>query len=380
MANFGQDNQYLKPGHPSALKDYSHASKTFATNGYELSPKLKFLFHVYFNINTSGIPALQKAFGSTDVASISLAVKTVELPKFKIDTTSLNQYNRKRIIQSKIHYEPTRITFHEDQGDLIRSLWYNYYSYYYKDPTKSYNNVSSGSVGQIYSLSNGFNYNTEDQYSPVLQSADWGYIGESPSDATAQGGDGKPKFFRDITIYGMNQKKYSAWTLINPMITQWNGDTYSYEEGGGTMQNDVTIEYETVKYYTGDVGAGHPSNSVYGFGGAHYDTESSGITTSAGQKTVYKQGSIRQANNGTAQDLQRTGFAQSYGSVQAPNIAYNTPQMPNPLQTYAPQVQQGLPPTVLGSLSPSIPIVTNSPNGAVFPNAPEGFPNFNTGF
>jgi hypothetical protein len=33
------------------LRDYTHASKTFRTNGYQYSPKFKFLFHVYFDIN-----------------------------------------------------------------------------------------------------------------------------------------------------------------------------------------------------------------------------------------------------------------------------------------------------------------------------------------
>jgi hypothetical protein len=33
------------------LRDYTHASKTFRPDSYALSPKLKFLFHVVFNIN-----------------------------------------------------------------------------------------------------------------------------------------------------------------------------------------------------------------------------------------------------------------------------------------------------------------------------------------
>ncbi len=41
------------------LRDYQHASKTFRTNAYGYSPKFKFLFHVYFDINKDYIGATQ---------------------------------------------------------------------------------------------------------------------------------------------------------------------------------------------------------------------------------------------------------------------------------------------------------------------------------
>mgnify|MGYP003352884534 FL=1 len=33
------------------LRDFTHAAKTFLPNNYENAPKLKFLFHVVFEIN-----------------------------------------------------------------------------------------------------------------------------------------------------------------------------------------------------------------------------------------------------------------------------------------------------------------------------------------
>ena len=38
------------------LRDYTHASKTFRTNSYQNTPKLKFLFHTYFETNTQAFP------------------------------------------------------------------------------------------------------------------------------------------------------------------------------------------------------------------------------------------------------------------------------------------------------------------------------------
>ena len=57
---FGQD--FLKGFGPGeGLADYAHAAKTFLTNGYEFAPRSKFLFHVYFTINTAYVPLLASA-------------------------------------------------------------------------------------------------------------------------------------------------------------------------------------------------------------------------------------------------------------------------------------------------------------------------------
>jgi hypothetical protein len=100
---FGQD--FLKGFFGNDyLKDYSHASKTFTTAGYENSPKFKFLFHVFFNINTTQLPRMQNnlLYTAGEQSTIGMLVKNIELPKFRIDTEVMNQYNRKRVIQKKI--------------------------------------------------------------------------------------------------------------------------------------------------------------------------------------------------------------------------------------------------------------------------------------
>ena len=361
------------------LKDYTHASKTFETNGYQLTPRFKFLFHVFFNINTAQIPQLQAAYGSGEIATIGLMVKTVDLPKFKIDTAVMNQYNRKRVVQTKMHYEPSRVVFHDDQSDLIRNMWYNYYTYYYKDPSQQYQGVSatSGTIGQLQTLSNGFNYNQSDIYSQSRLSADWGYIGESYTDGTNTGttASGKPPFFRDITIYGLSQKKYAAWTLINPLITQWNSDTYDYSEGAGTMQNEMSIEYETVKYYSGAIGAQQPSNTVAGFADpAHYDIMPSGITRPGGQQSVFGQGGLIDGITGTVNDLQalasgQGGLQNVIGAVQNAGTTYNTFKNKNINSILKPELQQEAYNIAAYTLPNGTRATVNAANGMLFPRA-----------
>jgi hypothetical protein len=322
---FGQD--FLKAFFGNDyLKDYRHASKTFRTNGYENAPRFKFLFHVYFNINTSAIPQLARIFDAGEQSTIGLLVKNIELPKYKLDVETLNQYNRKRLVQKKIEYQPIKAVFHDDGGDLIRTMWYNYFAYYYKDPSQAYGNqqANNGSMGPNAVVANGFNYNNRDIYEGNRAVNDWGYIGESYQDGTTSTG-GKPAFFRDIQIYGFNQHRYVNYTLINPMISEWNHDDYDYAEGDGVMENTVTINYETVKYYTGGIGGVRPDTNVQGFGDpAYYDQEPSPLSRPGGTQSILGQGGLLDAGIGIFQDLSTGGPMGVIGAVQTAGRAYGT--------------------------------------------------------
>jgi len=98
MPTFGQEFSQGFFGNNS-LRDYQHASRVFTTNAYELKPRFKFLFHVSFTLNVEQIPALRAVLGNDEIQNLSYVVKTVDLPKYTIDQETLNQYNRKRVIQ-----------------------------------------------------------------------------------------------------------------------------------------------------------------------------------------------------------------------------------------------------------------------------------------
>jgi hypothetical protein len=321
---FGQD--FLKAFFGNDyLKDYTHASKTFRTAGYENAPRLKFLFHVYLTVNDS-IPALRNIYTNNESATLGLLVKSVDLPRYQIDVETLNQYNRKRLVQKKINYQPITCTFHDDGGDLIRNLWYNYYAYYYKDPNQPYAGTpsqGSGSIGPNTTLSQGFSYNSRDIYenSRVGGVNDWGYVGESYNDGTT----GKPPFFRDIQIYGFNQHKYVSYVLVNPMITEWQHDTYDYSQGGGIMENRMTIAYETVKYYEGGIGRARPDTYAKGFANPqYYDQVQSPLNRPGGTQSILGQGGLLDAGIGIYQDLNARNLAGVIGAVQKAGTAYQT--------------------------------------------------------
>ena len=321
---FGQD--FLKAFFGNDyLKDYRHAAKTFRTDGYSNSPRFKYLFHVYFNLNTD-IPGLRDAFSVGEQSTIGLLVKSIELPKFTLDTEVLNQYNRKRIIQKKITYDPVSVTFHDDGGDLIRNLWFNYYSYYYKDPSQKYGSVpnTNGNNGPSATVSNGSNYTTRDIYANNRLVNDWGYIGENYFDGT-DSVNGKPAFFRDITVYGFNQHKWVSYVLINPLITTWSHDRYEYSQDTGIMENQMQISYELVKYYRGAIGGSRPDTNVQGFADpAVYDQEQSPLSRPGGTRSVLGQGGLLDAGIGIIGDLSTNSVAGVLGAVQKAGTAAQT--------------------------------------------------------
>jgi hypothetical protein len=372
MSSFGQD--FLKGfTATNSLRDYTHASKTFRTNAYELKPRFKFLFHVQFTLNVEEIQALKnsKIFGPTQISTLSLAVKTVDLPKYSIDVATLNQYNRKRIVQTKINYEPVNITFHDDGGDNIREMWYQYYSYYYKDPAQQYipnAPISYGTVGNSTTKTNGFSYNNRDIYEQnrVGSVSDWGYIGENFMDGT-QTASGKPPFFKDIQIIGFDQHKYARYILINPLITNWNHDTYDYSQGNGTMQHSMTIRYETVKYLNG--GLGKPDKNISWPDTAHYDNVPSPLARGGSTASVFGQGGLLSTGEGILADLQSGSVAGLIGAAQKAGATYNTFKGKN-LKSIVQSEAVSLGKQAIGQFGPNATrSVINKADGWVFPTA-----------
>ena len=308
------------------VRDYTHASKTFVTNGYGYAPKFKFLFHVYFDINKSLIGATQNW---PEDQNFGLAVKSIQLPKYTFDVQTLNQYNRKRLVQTKIKYDPINVTFHDDNANLIRRMWYTYYSYYYKDATQIDSDTANSNPGDFGEGGTGNRYdlNHRNIYDPsITGSDDWGYIGETGNSPQTNVGAGlgvsKAPFFNSINIYGFNQHNFALYKLINPMIESFSHDTYDYSAASGTMENQMTLNYETVKYFEGALNGKSPDQIVKSFGTeAHYDRTLSPIARPGSNANILGQGGLVSAGGGILSDLESGNIL---GAIQKAGAAKNT--------------------------------------------------------
>jgi hypothetical protein len=112
--------------------------------------------------------------------------------------------------------------------------------------------------------------------------------------------------------------------LVNPLISAWNHDTYEYSSNDGIMKNTMTIQYETVKYYSGAIGASRPDINVEGFADpALYDVRPSFLGATGSTSTVTGQGSQLQVGQGKIQDLQAGTVASPVGGAQRADVLYS---------------------------------------------------------
>jgi len=264
-------NRYLRPSRTVnildndtegtvILRDYTHAKKIFIDNDYKLSPKYNFLFYVEFDLN----PAVSNV-STLSAQQMGMIVKSVNLPKFTIGVKEHNAYNRKNYVQNNIKYDPVTIKFHDDQSDLIRNFWYDYYSYYYRDPDYA------DATYQIPTK-----YNTRATFN-------WGYTPRANAGAAGASSDNfqEYQYIQAIRIYSLYQKYFSEYELVNPIITSFKHGEHVNGEGG-LLEHDMTLQFETVKYLTGYT----TPNTVGGYTTLNYDTSPSVISPYAGVNLI----------------------------------------------------------------------------------------------
>jgi hypothetical protein len=232
------------------LKDFAHGQRLFAANQNRLSPKFSFLYHVFFEINQN-IGAMYEP-GKDPVKELGMLVKSVDLPKFDVETKTLNAYNQHITVQTGIKYNPVSIQFHDDSANIVRNFWEDYMTFYYADA------VNTQANADLMRKNRYLNFRT----------TSWGF---QPTSST--------NYLRSVKIYSLSMDQYSLYTLVNPIIDSWTHGSHAAGQNefiGHTM----TLNYEYVKYEDGYVGADTSGGEVKvdGLGDIHYDKATSMLT------------------------------------------------------------------------------------------------------
>lgn len=235
-------------GSSETIRDFRHASKLFVANNYELAPKYAWLYHVFFRINPNvmlrGLPLKNIEAG--------MLVKSVDLPKFKTNSKTLNAYNRKQIVLGKIEYDPVQLVLHDDTANVVRDMWADYLRYYYRD---------NDNDAAKFANANTYDHRT---------SSSWGF--------TPQQAGAAQNFFTSIDIYSMTNKKFAKYQLLNPKIDSFGHGRHEASNGTGTLEHTMSISYEGVLYSSGSTRGGQ----IDGFGNEHYDTQPSPLSPLGG--------------------------------------------------------------------------------------------------
>ena len=107
----------------------------------------------------------------------------------------------------------------------------------------------------------------------------------------------------------MARKSYTAFTLINPIISGWQHDTMD-NSVSDTVSNTMTLDYETVHYSRGTVGKGGPK----GFSEEHYDkTPSPNSLMGGGASSLLGVGGVLAGGMSVLGDISNDGV--TFGTV-----------------------------------------------------------------
>lgn len=266
-------NQFLTQlGSGQNIKNYAHARHVFVDNNYELSPKYSWLFHVSFELNSE-----LSQYDRYKLLEAGMLVKSVNLPKFSVDTKVMNAYNRVDVVQNKINYDPVRVVLHDDSADVIRDLWFEYFNLYYRD-----SDHTLPTYGQNHKYA-------------ARQTQSWGY---NPSRAAVNGIP--DRLINSVRILSLHQRKFSEYVLVNPTIKSFEHGEHDNSRTDGTMEHTMTLEYETVLYGYGFVSPGENTD----FATLRYDRTPSPLTPQGGgTQSVLGPGGLLSAVDGVTNQM-----------------------------------------------------------------------------
>lgn len=231
------------------MRDARHAHNLYTEHTFALAPKAKFLYHVLFQPRPDvGDNTTKNTFKFQK--EIGVLAKNTDLPSFRVSVENKQQYNRKKNVQTRIDYQDVNITLHDDNTGITRSLLEEYYRYYFNDGNLD---INKGAFAP-----RDINYET------------------TPKKYGLSTGTVMP-FFANITIYQLARRKWNAYTLVNPLLTQWDHGNMDQSAGAEFNEHKITVAYESVLYTRGEV---NEQGEPIGFGDAdtRYDQVMSPIT------------------------------------------------------------------------------------------------------
>jgi len=129
------DPQYL-------IRDNQYARRNMSSGTTLVKiPKQKHTFMCYLKCNQSAVESVLPNYkqyndGRVD-PSIFGQIEAVDVPSINYEIDEIDQYNRKRLVQKKVNYEPLTIVFYDDGNSNVHSILEGYFRYYYGDARNS---------------------------------------------------------------------------------------------------------------------------------------------------------------------------------------------------------------------------------------------------
>ena len=236
MSLFGKVLDIFGPG-GSNNKFYARDFR----NAYTLRPdqnppRQKFQGYVNFVLNRSLYADTQ--YGTDNSAfrlQIGSLVRTATLPEVEFKTETKNEYNRKRIVNTGVEYQPVDIKVFDTVNNEWLTLFMKYFSYHYLNPRSKQYNSDQRDVGEnpIEALrSNDF------------AGSKFGASGKWNSNQFGYNLNLVSNFFERIDYVLYHGNRGVQYSLTNPVLTRFRTGEIDYSSPE-VMEFDLTFEYES---------------------------------------------------------------------------------------------------------------------------------------
>ena len=211
-------------------------------------PRQKFQGYVNFIVNRSLYGESWYNDNASFRTQISSLVRTASLPELEFKTETKNQYNRKRIVNTSVEYQPVDIKVIDTINNEWLILFMKYYSYHYMNPRNkqggSRDDVGRGAIGDFggrESPTQGAGAeNTESHFGQ--ENSGWN------SNSYGFNLNLTSTFFERIDYVLYHGNKAVQYSLFNPTLTRFRTGELDYSSSE-VMEFDMTFEYESFNIY-----------------------------------------------------------------------------------------------------------------------------------
>lgn len=238
MANYhkGQKIGQPGPGDKSGQTFFYGASEAPRVHGitsarYANNPRFKNQYFVAFKYSNL---ATEVGIDPRDTVGITHRVRSIDAPKFDIETETLNQYNKPRLLPTKINYSPVTITFWDDKSNEVTNFWKQIYEFYFHNGRRTHESQYSTRDSNVVSDALG------NSHAPLGYQNYGYYIGNKVDTMN---------LFLYMSLYLVANRQCHRIDLLNPYLQSMSHDQFSQDMSAELAQNTVTWGYENVVYY-----------------------------------------------------------------------------------------------------------------------------------
>ena len=168
---------------------------------------------------------------------MSSLVRTADLPQVEFQTQTMNEYNKKKIVNTGVQYQPVTITVADTVSNAWLTLIMKYFAYHYMNPrnkgVEGDRDINSQAIGEGGADFIGSQY---------------GAGGPFDSNKYGYNVNLNPNFFERIDYVLYHAQKGVQYSLINPVMTGFTHNQLDYSSNE-LMEFTMTFEYEAFTTY-----------------------------------------------------------------------------------------------------------------------------------